>query len=152
MSPPWMRRASDWPTTSTRRSTRPTPPLRWSSSSPRCYRWSSWASPSSVGSASSARRIVAQLIRPIVGQQITPALSTHLAGSGLALIGLEAEDGPSTLGRDALVSVAEDTIREVFSAEPELLENEMALAALTQDAFTEAVAATSRARCSGTTR
>jgi hypothetical protein len=86
--------------------------------------------------------LVGKLIRPMVGGQLAPVLSRHIASSGLALIGLEAETGAeaSRLGADALVSVAEDAVREVFEAEPEVLEHELLTAAVVQQAFNEAAA------------
>jgi hypothetical protein len=86
--------------------------------------------------------LIGRLIRPMVGGQLAPVLSRHLASAGLSLIGLEAEAaaGGSRLGADALVSVAEDTIREVFGANPEVLHNELLTAAVVHDAFTDAAA------------
>ncbi|QNJ92386.1 hypothetical protein HZU40_30265 [Mycolicibacterium fluoranthenivorans] len=86
--------------------------------------------------------LIARLIRPMVGGQLAPVLSRHLATSGLSLIGLEAEvaAGGSRLGADALVSVAEDTIRQVFGANPEVLQNELLTTAVVHDAFTDAAA------------
>lgn len=85
-------------------------------------------------------KLIAQLIRPMVGRQLAPVLSRHIASSGLSLIGLEAEseaDSPR-LGADALVSVAEDTIREVFGADPEALEDELLTSGIVQEAFVDA--------------
>lgn len=85
--------------------------------------------------------LIARLIRPMVGRELAPVLSKHLASSGLGLIGLEAESAgnTSTLGSDALVSVAEDTVREIFASEPEVLENELLTAGIVQEAFADAV-------------
>ena len=86
--------------------------------------------------------LIARLIQPMVGGQLAPELSKHIASSGLSLIGLEAAASGETsvLGPEALVSAAEDTIREVLAASPEVLQSEMATAALTHEAFTDAVA------------
>lgn len=86
-------------------------------------------------------KLIARLIQPMVGRALAPVLSKHLASSGLALIGLEAETAKesSMLGSDALVSVVEDTVREIFASEPEVLENELLTAGIVQEAFAEAV-------------
>ncbi|MHA7209547.1 hypothetical protein [Arthrobacter sp. MDT1-65] len=86
-------------------------------------------------------KLIARLIQPMVGHALAPVLSKHLASSGLALVGLEAEAAmeTSTLGSDALVSVVEDTVREVFASEPEVLENDLLAAGIVQEAFAEAV-------------
>ncbi|MBN3508313.1 hypothetical protein JYB55_05605 [Mycolicibacterium septicum] len=85
--------------------------------------------------------LLGKLIRPMVGGTLAPVLSQAIASSGLSMIGLEASAAAeqSSLGPEALVSVAEDTVRQVFSANPEVLQNELLTAAVVQDAFTDAV-------------
>lgn len=84
-------------------------------------------------------KLLASLIKGMVGEQAAKQLSTHVADAGLRLLGLEAEgvqDG--RLGAEALVAATEDTIREVFSLPPASLENELLLEAAVQEAFTAA--------------
>ena len=85
--------------------------------------------------------LISSLIRPMVGGQLAPVLSQTIASSGLSLIGLEAAetaDG-SRLAAEALVSLAEDTVRQVFEANSEVLDNELLTAAVVHEAFTDAV-------------
>ena len=89
-------------------------------------------------------RALANLIKGMVGAQAATLLSRHIASTGLQAIGLEAENGTepaleaSTLGTEALVASAEDTIREVLSLPTESLEDELLLEAEVQDAFSRA--------------
>jgi hypothetical protein len=84
---------------------------------------------------------LAKLIQGTVGAQAAGTLSRHIASAGLQLLGLEAENGEtSTLGTEALVAAAEDTVRHVMSLPPESLEDELLLESEIQDAFTEAAA------------
>jgi hypothetical protein len=82
-------------------------------------------------------RLLANLIRPMVGSQIAQPLSQHVADAGLRLLGLEAE-ARDTVGAEALVAAAEDTIREVMSLPAASLENELLLEAAVQEAFEDA--------------
>jgi hypothetical protein len=84
-------------------------------------------------------KLLATLIKDMVGAPAAKQLSTHIADAGLRLLGLEAEraaDG--MLGAEALVATTEDTIREVLSLPPASLENELLLEAVVQEAFTAA--------------
>ena len=82
-------------------------------------------------------KLLAQLIRPMVGGPIAEPLSRHVADAGLRLLGLEAE-ARDTIGGEALVAAAEDTIREVMSMPEASLEHELLLEAAVQEAFEEA--------------
>jgi hypothetical protein len=82
--------------------------------------------------------LLAQLIRPMVGAQLAPVLSRHIASSGLSLIGLEAEAEEPQLGAEALTSLVEETVREVFAIDPEALEDELLTSGIVQEAFAEA--------------
>jgi hypothetical protein len=90
-------------------------------------------------------RALANLIKGMVGPQAAQSLSRHIASVGLQLIGLEAENGAepgargSTLGMEALVAAAEDTVREVVSLPAESLADELLVEAEVQDAFARAV-------------
>ena len=82
---------------------------------------------------------LAKLIQGMVGPQAAGLLSRHIASTGLQLLGLEAESGGEpTLGTEALVAAAEDTVRQVMSLPPESLEDELLLESEIQDAFAEA--------------
>ena len=87
---------------------------------------------------------LANLIKGMVGAQAATLLSRHIASTGLQALGLEAANGTepaletSTLGTEALVASAEDTIREVLSLPAESLEDELLLEAEVQDAFSRA--------------
>jgi hypothetical protein len=81
--------------------------------------------------------LLANLIRPMVGSQIAQPLSQHVADAGLRLLGLEAE-ARDTVGAEALVAAAEDTVREVMSLPEASLQNELLLEAAVQEAFGEA--------------
>ena len=84
-------------------------------------------------------KLLASLIKGMVGEQAAKQLSTHVADAGLRLLGLEAEGAQDgRLGAEALVAATEDTIREVFSLPPASLENELLLEAAVQEAFTAA--------------
>jgi len=84
-------------------------------------------------------KLLATLIQGMVGQQAAQQLSRHVADAGLRLLGLEAERGADgTLGAEALVATAEDTIREVLALPAESIDNELLLEAAVQDAFTAA--------------
>jgi hypothetical protein len=84
-------------------------------------------------------KLLAQLIRPMVGAPIAAPLSRHVADAGLRLLGLEAEaEARDTIGGEALVAAAEDTIREVMSMPEASLEQELLLEAAVQEAFEEA--------------
>lgn len=85
-------------------------------------------------------RPIAALIEGKVGKQAAAQLSTYLAGTGLGLLGLEAESGGDILGTEALVATAEDTINRVLSLPAESLGDEMLVAAEVQEAFAEAAA------------
>ncbi|MGY1639396.1 hypothetical protein ACI78V_22345 [Geodermatophilus sp. SYSU D00742] len=82
-------------------------------------------------------RLLADLVRPMVGAQVAGPLSQHVADAGLRLLGLEAE-ARDTVGAEALVAAAEDTIREVVSLPEASLESELLLEAVVQEAFEEA--------------
>jgi hypothetical protein len=84
--------------------------------------------------------LIGNLIRPMVGSQLSPVLSQAVASSGLSLIGLEAPVDGARLGAETLTSVAEDTVRQVFAASPAVLGNELLTAAVVHEAFTDAVA------------
>ncbi|WP_222268919.1 hypothetical protein [Modestobacter marinus] len=82
-------------------------------------------------------KLLADLIRPMVGAQVAQPLSQHVANAGLRLLGLEAE-ARDTIGAEALVAAAEDTLREVLSLPEASLEQELLLEAAVQEAFEEA--------------
>jgi hypothetical protein len=82
-------------------------------------------------------KLLANLIRPMVGAQIAGPLSQHVADAGLGLLGLEAESR-DTVGTEALVAAAEDTIREVMSLPEASLGHELLLEAAVQESFEEA--------------
>lgn len=84
-------------------------------------------------------RPIAALIEGKVGRQAAAQLSTHLASTGLGLLGLEAESG-DVLGAEALVATAEDTVNRVLSLPAESLADELLVAAEVQEAFAEAAA------------
>ncbi len=86
-------------------------------------------------------KLLATLIQGMVGRQAATLLSRPVADAGLRLLGLEAEgveDG--TLGAEALVATAEDTIRDVMSHPAASLENELLLESLVHEAFASAAA------------
>jgi hypothetical protein len=84
-------------------------------------------------------KLLANLIKGMVGEQPARVLSRHIASTGLRLLGLEAEHrGDPMLGAEALVAATEDTIREVLSLPAESLDNELLLEAAVQEAFTAA--------------
>jgi hypothetical protein len=84
-------------------------------------------------------KLLANLIKGMVGEQPALVLSRHIADAGLRLLGLEAEHrGDPTLGAEALVAATEDTVREVLSLPAESLDNELLLEAAVQEAFTAA--------------
>jgi hypothetical protein len=80
-------------------------------------------------------KLLAKLIQGMVGEQPARVLSRHIANAGLRLLGLEAERADPTLGAEALVAAAEDTVREVLSMPAESLDNELLLEAAVQQAF-----------------
>jgi hypothetical protein len=83
--------------------------------------------------------LLANLIKPMIGPEIAAPLSRQIADAGLGLLGLEAEaarDG--TLGAEALVAAAEDTIREVLSLPAASLRQELLVEAAVEEAFEEA--------------
>jgi hypothetical protein len=82
---------------------------------------------------------LSQLIAGMVGADAAKLLSRHIAGTGLSLLGLEA-GGDGSLGAEALVAAAEDTVRQVMTLPPESLEHELLLETEVQDAFAEAAA------------
>ncbi|HEX8930578.1 MAG TPA: hypothetical protein VGA45_16800, partial [Actinomycetota bacterium] len=84
-------------------------------------------------------KLLANLIKGMVGEQPARVLSRHIADAGLRLLGLEAEHrGDPMLGAEALVAATEDTVREVLSLPAESLDNELLLEAAVQEAFTAA--------------
>ena len=84
-------------------------------------------------------KLLANLIKDMVGQQGALQLSRHVADVGLRLLGLEAErSADGTLGAQALVATVEDTIREVMAMPARSLENELLLETAVQEAFTTA--------------
>ena len=84
-------------------------------------------------------KLLANLIKSMVGEQPARILSRHIADAGLRLLGLEAEHrGDPTLGTEALVAAVEDTVREVLSLPAESLDNELLLEAAVSEAFTAA--------------
>jgi hypothetical protein len=83
--------------------------------------------------------ILAKLIQRMVGAEGARLLSRHVARAGLGMLGLEAEDG-TTLGTEALVAAAEDTVRQVMSLPAESMVDELVLETEIQDAFAEAAA------------
>ena len=84
-------------------------------------------------------KLLANLIKDMVGQQGALQLSRHVADVGLRLLGLEAErSADGTLGAQALVATVEDTVREVMAMPPRSLENELLLETAVQEAFTAA--------------
>jgi hypothetical protein len=84
-------------------------------------------------------KLLATLIKGMVGEEGARQLSTHIADAGLRLLGLEAErPGDGMLGAEALVATTEDTIREVMGMPAASLENELLLEAAVQEAFTAA--------------
>jgi hypothetical protein len=84
-------------------------------------------------------KMLANLIKGMIGEQPARILSRHIASAGLRLLGLEAESrGDPLLGAEALVAATEDTIREVLSLPAESLDNELLLEAAVQEAFTAA--------------
>jgi hypothetical protein len=84
-------------------------------------------------------KLLATLIKGMVGEQAARQLSTHVADAGLRLLGLEAErTGDGMLGAEALVAATEDTIREVLGMPAESFDNELLLEAAVQEAFTAA--------------
>lgn len=89
---------------------------------------------------SAIARPIATLIEGKIGKQAAAQLSTYLASTGLGLLGLEAESGGDTLGSEALVAAAEDTINRVLSLPAESLADELLVAAEVQEAFAEAAA------------
>ena len=83
--------------------------------------------------------LLANLIKPMIGPEIAAPLSRQIADAGLGLLGLEAEaarDG--TLGAEALVAAAEDTVREVLSLPDASLRQELLVEAAVEEAFEEA--------------
>jgi hypothetical protein len=85
--------------------------------------------------------LLARLIQPVVGRQLAKPLAVQIADKGLGLLKLEAEASSSgRLGAEAVVAAVEDTVNEVFSMSPELLESEVVVEAATQDAFNRAAA------------
>lgn len=83
--------------------------------------------------------LLANLIKPMIGPEIAAPLSRQIADAGLGLLGLEAEaarDG--TLGTEALVAAAEDTVREVLSLPDASLRQELLVEAAVEEAFEEA--------------
>ncbi|WP_410672202.1 hypothetical protein [Amycolatopsis sp. cmx-4-68] len=82
---------------------------------------------------------LSQLISGMVGADAAKLLSRHIAGAGLGLLGLEAE-GDGSLGGEALVAAAEDTVRQVMTLPPESLGHELLLETEVQDAFADAAA------------
>ena len=84
-------------------------------------------------------KLLANLIKGMVGEQPARVLSRHIADAGLRLLGLEAEHrGDPMLGAEALVAATEDAIREVLSLPAESLDSELLLEAAVQEAFTAA--------------
>jgi hypothetical protein len=84
---------------------------------------------------------LARIIQGMLGPQAARLLSRQIASTGLSMLGLEAEaDGWPTLGTEALVAAAEDTVRHVMSLPPESLTDELLLETEIQEAFTEAAA------------
>jgi len=84
-------------------------------------------------------KLLANLIKGMVGEQPARVLSRHIADAGLRLLGLEAEHrGDPMLGAEALVAAAEDTVREVLSLPAESLDNQLLVEAAVQEAFTAA--------------
>jgi hypothetical protein len=83
---------------------------------------------------------LAKLISGMVGPQAAQLLSRHIASAGLGLLGLEAETGDPTVGMEALVAAAEDTVRQVMSLPAASLADELLVEAEVQEAFADAAA------------
>lgn len=84
-------------------------------------------------------KLLANLLKSMVGAQAATLLSRHIADTGLGLLGLEAERTPDgTLGAEALVATTEDTIREVFSLPTASLQNNLLVETAVGEAFTAA--------------
>jgi hypothetical protein len=82
-------------------------------------------------------KLMAPLMRGMVGPQAAALLSRHMAATGLGLLGLEAEaDG--AVGMEALVATVEDSVREVLSQNAESLDDDLLLEATVQEAFSDA--------------
>ncbi|GAA1449782.1 hypothetical protein GCM10009641_80810 [Mycobacterium cookii] len=84
--------------------------------------------------------LLAKLIRPVVGSQLAKPLSVQIADKGLGLLRLEHEAESGRLGAEAVVAAAEDVLGEVFSMPEELLENELLVESVVQEAFHRAAA------------
>ncbi|WP_164983848.1 hypothetical protein [Cellulomonas endophytica] len=84
-------------------------------------------------------KLLATLVKDMVGPQGALQLSRHVADVGLRLVGLEAERAAGgTLGAQALVATVEDTVREVMAMPARSLEDELLLETAVQEAFTAA--------------
>ena len=84
--------------------------------------------------------LLAKLIRPVVGSQLAKPLSVQIADKGLGLLRLENEAESGRLGAEAVVAAAEDVLGEVFSMPEQLLENELLVESVVQEAFHRAAA------------
>lgn len=84
--------------------------------------------------------LLAKLIRPVVGSQLAKPLSVQIADKGLGLLRLENESESGRLGAEAVVAAAEDVLGEVFSMPEQLLENELLVESVVQEAFHRAAA------------
>jgi hypothetical protein len=82
---------------------------------------------------------LANLIKGHIGAQAARTLAPPVADIGLRLLSLEGET-PEGLGAEALVSVVEDTVREVASLPPASLEEPLRIEAELQEAFADAAA------------
>jgi hypothetical protein len=82
---------------------------------------------------------LANLIKGHIGAQAARTLAPPVADIGLRLLSLESET-PEGLGAEALVSVVEDTVREVASLPPASLEEPLRVEAELQEAFADAAA------------
>jgi hypothetical protein len=83
---------------------------------------------------------LAHLIQGMAGPEAAKLLSRHIAGAGLGLLGLEAGTDDGSLGGEALVAAAEDTVRQVLTLPAESLDHELLVETEVQDAFAEAAA------------
>jgi hypothetical protein len=87
-------------------------------------------------------RLVGNLLRPFVGPKMSAPLANAIVGTGLRLVGLEmSEDDKADAAANATAAVVEDTVRRVAQLPAEMLEDEIVLEAVVEEAFDEALVA-----------
>jgi hypothetical protein len=85
-------------------------------------------------------KLVGNLLRPFTGPKMAAPLANAIVDTGLKIIGFEmTEDNKAALAAEATVSVVEDTVRQVAQLPADVLENDIVLEAMVEEAFDNAL-------------